>query len=60
VNKIHQQLDITKVERNYVVEKLQAMCEQIFKNEDPQELSPYKAKSANSGGSQTKLTPKIK
>jgi DNA polymerase sigma len=36
------------------------MCEDIFKNEEAEELSPYKAKSVNSGSSHAKLKPKIK
>jgi poly(A) polymerase Pap1 len=59
VNKIHTQLDITKEERVYILEKLQAMCQDIFKNEEPEELSPHKTKSVNSNSSQ-KLVPKIK
>ena len=52
VNKIHTQLDITKEERVYILEKLQAMCQEIFKNEEAEELSPHKTKSANSSSSQ--------
>lgn len=40
VNKIQQQLDLTKDERNYVLQKLQIMCQDIFKGNEDDLSSP--------------------